>query len=119
MLPAQAVEPVVVSAGVIVKEAWARLNAAGATEVLLVVNNRGKGDAILGIQVPEATDAQEIGAAGPTFELTIPIHSELYIDSGGVRVVATGLPASSLVPVLITVGIGDPVVIQADFLADP
>lgn len=118
VLPAQAVEPVVVGEGVIVEEAWARAGEAGAIEIFLVVNNRSAGEAVLGVKVPGATDVQVIGAAGRAIETSIPIHSELYMKPDGVRIVATGLPPMSTVPVEVTVGSGDPVVIQAQVLTD-
>lgn len=117
-LPARAVEPVVVSEGVIVEEAWARVGAAGTTEVFLVVNNRSSVGAMLIVKVPGATDVQVIDAAGRPVEPSIPIHSELYMEPEGVRIVATGLSPSSTVPVEVTVGNGDPAVIKAEVLTD-
>jgi len=118
VLPAQAGEPVVIGEGVFVEEALARVGADGAIEVFLVVNNRSSGVAALGVQVPGATGVQVIDATGRPIEPSIPIHSELYMKPDGVRIVATGLSPSSTIPVEVTLGIGAPVVIQAQVLTD-
>lgn len=118
VLTAQAMEPIPVSEGVVVEEAWARIGAAGAIEVFLVVNNRSAREAVLGVQVPGATDVKVIAAGGRPIAPLIPIHSELYMEPDGVRIVATGLSPSSTVPVEVTVGSGAPIVIEAKVLAD-
>tara|TARA_R110002020_G_scaffold25225_18_gene82194 strand:+ start:1820 stop:2260 length:441 start_codon:yes stop_codon:yes gene_type:complete len=118
VLPAWAVEPIMVSEGVIVEEAWARVGVSGDTEVFLVVNNRSVVEAVLGLQIPGATDVQVLGSAGRSIESAIPIHSELYMKPDGVRIVATGLLPSSTVSVEVTIGSGDPVVIKAQVLTD-
>lgn len=118
VLPAGAVEPVPVSEGVIIEEAWARVGTAGLTEIFLVVNNRSASDANLSVQVPGANDARVIDATGRSIKPSIPLHSELYMEPEGVRIVATGLARSSTVTVKVTVGNGDPVVIKAEVLMD-
>lgn len=116
--PVQAADAVLVAESVAVEEAWARFDPTGVIEVYLVVNNTSAAVAALRIDIPGAGNARMVNAAGRTLEPSIPIHSELYMEPGGVRIVATGVSAASTVPVAVTVGTGTPVVVVARVLGD-
>ncbi len=107
--------PVLVIDGLVVEEAWARAQPSG-VEIYLVINNRNAtGVGPLGIEVQGASSMRVTRSDGRTFEPSLPPHSELYMQPGGVRIEAEGLPVGLAVPVTISLG-GSEVLVNARML---
>ncbi len=97
--------PAEITSGVLVEGAWVRPDPReDVSEVFIVLNNRSDGvTRLVSVGWPGAEPGTIVSPAGnPLDGLSIPIHSELYMTLGGVRVLAEGAPAiGSTVPLRI------------------
>lgn len=110
--------PARVSGGIVVEEAWANVRPDGISEVFLVIGNRNaEGTPPLAVSVAGASATRIVSPGGELASMTIPPHSELYMQPNGIRIEAAGLGVETAVPVTVSLGDGGSVVIAVRVLA--
>ncbi|WP_108398239.1 hypothetical protein [Devosia submarina] len=111
--------PVVIQDGVVLEEAWATSDGQGGLEVFLVINNRTLTEVgSLKVDVLGASETELRSASGAEIAPVIPARAELYMQPGGVYILATtAVEPGATVPVSVSVAGTAPTLIDARVLS--
>ena len=112
------------AADVVVEEAWVIPSGATVASLYLVINNRGDAQVVLeAVSSPLAQSMRLMRPSGEEFPrgAVIPIHSELYMQPGGVYVALDGLQGplveGQVIPLTVRLGSGKSAQLSAVVLA--